>query len=162
MLSGTPTSIPSMVHSYLTSFLFSFGFKELSAKMSSSFGTSFLPSAENIRNYIIIDLNRRDHLRNIFLISPWKHMLWYSLEVPCWGTSNEYTQHMFSWRNKKRYSLEVPRWGTSNHEYTQHMFSRRNKKNINNVKSKKKKKKKYTHKKKLEMCPHLKNLNAYF
>ena len=25
----------------------------------------------------------------------------YSLEVPHWGTSNEYPQHMFSWRNKK-------------------------------------------------------------
>ena len=28
-------------------------------------------------------------------------MLWYSLEVPHLGTSNEYTQHMFSWRNMK-------------------------------------------------------------
>ena len=28
-------------------------------------------------------------------------MLWYSLEAPCWGTSDEYSQHMFSWRNKK-------------------------------------------------------------
>ena len=26
---------------------------------------------------------------------------WYSLEVPHWGTSNEYPQHMFSWRNRK-------------------------------------------------------------
>ena len=62
---------------------------------------------------------------NIFLISPWKHMLWllirsawqyfsylstktccgYSLEVPCQGTSNEYPQHMFSWRNKKNISI---------------------------------------------------------
>ena len=25
---------------------------------------------------------------------------WYSLEVPCLGTSNEYQQHMFMWRNK--------------------------------------------------------------
>ena len=25
----------------------------------------------------------------------------YSLEAPCWGTSNEYPQHMFSSRNKK-------------------------------------------------------------
>ena len=33
---------------------------------------------------------------NIFLISPQKHMLWYSLEVPHRGTSNEYPQHMFS------------------------------------------------------------------
>ena len=36
-----------------------------------------------------------------FLISPLKHMLWYSLEVPYRGTSNEYPQCMFSWRNKK-------------------------------------------------------------
>ena len=28
-------------------------------------------------------------------------MLWYSLEVPQWGASNEYLQHMFSSRNKK-------------------------------------------------------------
>ena len=26
-------------------------------------------------------------------------MLWYSLERPCRGASNEYPQHMFSWRN---------------------------------------------------------------
>ena len=38
---------------------------------------------------------------NIFLISPQKHMLWYSLEAPHRGASNEYPQHMFSWRNKK-------------------------------------------------------------
>ena len=25
----------------------------------------------------------------------------YSLEVTCWGASNEYPQHMFSWRHKK-------------------------------------------------------------
>ena len=25
----------------------------------------------------------------------------YSFEVPQWGTSNEYSHHMFSWRNKK-------------------------------------------------------------
>ena len=38
---------------------------------------------------------------DIFLISPQKHMLWYSLEAPCRGASNEYPQHMFLWRNKK-------------------------------------------------------------
>ena len=36
-----------------------------------------------------------------FLISQQKHMLWFSLEAPCRGTSNEYPQHMFSWKNKK-------------------------------------------------------------
>ena len=39
----------------------------------------------------IFKLKRSD----IFLISPQKHMLWYSLEVPHRGTSNEYPQHMF-------------------------------------------------------------------
>ena len=29
----------------------------------------------------------------------------YSLEVPQWGTSNEYPQHMFSWRNKKKINI---------------------------------------------------------
>ena len=29
----------------------------------------------------------------------------YSLEVPHWGTSNEYLQHMFSWKNKKNIYL---------------------------------------------------------
>ena len=38
---------------------------------------------------------------NIFLNFLQKHRLWYSLEVPQWGTSNEYQQHMFCWRNKK-------------------------------------------------------------
>ena len=28
-------------------------------------------------------------------------MLWYSLEVPHCGTSNEYPQYMFTWRNTK-------------------------------------------------------------
>ena len=28
-------------------------------------------------------------------------MLWYSLEAPRRGASNEYPQHMFLWRNKK-------------------------------------------------------------
>ena len=30
-------------------------------------------------------------------------MLWYTLEVPQGGTSNEYPQHMFLWRNYKKY-----------------------------------------------------------
>ena len=32
-------------------------------------------------------------------------MLWYSLEVPHGGASNEYPQHMFSWRNKKNIGI---------------------------------------------------------
>ena len=31
----------------------------------------------------------------IFLISAQKHRLWYSLELPHWGSSNEYPQSMF-------------------------------------------------------------------
>ena len=38
---------------------------------------------------------------DIFLIFPHKHMVWYSLEMPHWGTSNEYPQHMFPCKNKK-------------------------------------------------------------
>ena len=38
---------------------------------------------------------------NSSLISRRKHMLWYSLEAPHRGASNEYPQHMFSSRNKK-------------------------------------------------------------
>ena len=34
----------------------------------------------------------------IFLIFLRKHMLWYSLEAPRYGASNECTKHMFSWR----------------------------------------------------------------
>ena len=43
-----------------------------------------------------------------FLISPWKHMVWFSLEAPPWGTSNDYPQHMFSWRNKKKITWIPP------------------------------------------------------
>ena len=32
----------------------------------------------------------------------------YSLEVPRWGTSNEYPQHIFLYRNKKRLFLILP------------------------------------------------------
>ena len=42
---------------------------------------------------------------DIFLISPRKHMLWYSLEAPWQGTSNEYLQYMFSSINKKNIYL---------------------------------------------------------
>ena len=34
----------------------------------------------------------------IFLISQGKHMLWYSLEVPQRGTSNEYHNIRFLWK----------------------------------------------------------------
>ena len=32
-------------------------------------------------------------------------MLWYSLEAPEWGASNEYPQHMFLWTNKKNINI---------------------------------------------------------
>ena len=34
-------------------------------------------------------------------------MLWYSLEAPQWGTSDEYLQHMFLRRNKKNIYLDT-------------------------------------------------------
>ena len=46
---------------------------------------------------------------DIFLISPQKkHMLWYSLEVPQQGASDEYPQRRFSWRDKKNIFLILP------------------------------------------------------
>ena len=36
-----------------------------------------------------------------FLTSARKHILWFSLEAPRRGASNEYLQHMFPCRNKK-------------------------------------------------------------
>ena len=41
-----------------------------------------------------------------------KNMLWYSLEAPGWGASNEYPQYMFSRRNKKNIIL-IPSLGWS-------------------------------------------------
>ena len=56
--------------------------------------------------------DKRMYGGNIFLISPWKHMLWVliTLEVPCQGTSNEYHNicfcedirkilSIFAWKN---------------------------------------------------------------
>ena len=40
-----------------------------------------------------------------FSYFPTKHMLWYSLEAPRWGASNEYPQHMFLSGNKKTINL---------------------------------------------------------
>ena len=36
-----------------------------------------------------------------FLFLYWNICCGYSLEVPQWGTFNEYPQHIFLWRNKK-------------------------------------------------------------
>ena len=46
-------------------------------------------------------LDKDGYQVNSYLISGRKHMLWYSLEAPRRGASNEYPQHMFSSRNKK-------------------------------------------------------------
>ena len=43
----------------------------------------------------------------MFLISPRKHTLWYSLEAPWKGTSNEYP-HLFSRNKKKKYYVATP------------------------------------------------------
>ena len=39
--------------------------------------------------------------KELNLTSPWKHILWYSLEVPQWGTSNEYQNAL--WEKKISY-----------------------------------------------------------
>ena len=51
---------------------------------------------------IFIVPDRWGYPQNSFLISP-QNMLWYSLEAPRLGASNEYPQYMFSWRNKKKH-----------------------------------------------------------
>ena len=55
--------------------------------------------------YMLIATDKREYPHIFFLISPRKHILWYSLEAPQRGASNEYPQHMFSWRNKKDISI---------------------------------------------------------
>ena len=49
----------------------------------------------------IAGLDKSGYQVNIFHIFPLKHMLWYSIEAPHGGASNEYPQHMFSWRKKE-------------------------------------------------------------
>ena len=50
--------------------------------------------------YLQIRYSFQSKSTDIFLISPRKHVLWYSLEEPLWGTSNEF-HNTFSWRTKK-------------------------------------------------------------
>ena len=61
------------------------------------------PQIRGYPEHMFIGLDKSGYQVHIFLISPRKHMLWYSLEMPRRGASNEYPQHMFSWRNKKKY-----------------------------------------------------------
>ena len=37
-------------------------------------------------------------------------MLWYSLDFPRRGDSNEYPQHIFLWRNKQNYPLIITKY----------------------------------------------------
>ena len=77
-----------------------------------------MTSNVNIRSHVVhhikcnriifskyIATDKRGYPHNIFLISRRIHKLWYSLEAPCRGTSNEYPQHMFLLRNKKDISI---------------------------------------------------------
>ena len=45
---------------------------------------------------------------DIFAISPEKHILWYSLEVPRRGASNEYPKHTFLVEKKENTRLTPP------------------------------------------------------
>ena len=64
---------------------------------------------------------------DLFLISSRKHMLWYSLEAPRRGASNEYPQHMFLWRNKKKISWYIPLiWSYEHLIYSRHSDRKKN------------------------------------
>ena len=55
-------------------------------------------------NSLLVIPDKRGYPQIIFLISPWKHMLWVLIRSAWWGTSNEYPQLMFICRNKKKIS----------------------------------------------------------
>ena len=74
-------------------------------KRSMSTWTWWMQTDSRKSSQAVIATDKRGYPHNIFLISPQKHMLWYSLEAPQWSASNEYPQHMFSWRNKKDISI---------------------------------------------------------
>ena len=59
---------------------------------------------------------------DIFLISPWKRMLWYSSEAPHWGSSDEY--HNICFHGKIRYIfLDTPViWSTVVHNVELHFL----------------------------------------
>ena len=44
---------------------------------------------------------------DFFLISPQKYILWHSLEMPYWGTSNEYSKHVFMEKYEKCYLVSL-------------------------------------------------------
>ena len=58
----------------------------------------------NLGIYSLLQINKTG-IQIIFFLFLHEHICCgYSLEVPPWGTSNEYHHHMFSWRNKKNIS----------------------------------------------------------
>ena len=71
---------------------------EIEKIISELYHQILLPNKYSGVSFIATD--KRGYSHNSFLISLQKHMLWYSLEAPRRGASNEYPQHMFSWRNK--------------------------------------------------------------
>ena len=52
-------------------------------------------------------LQLRSIQNTFFLISQWKHILWYSLEVPQWGASNEYHNICFCGEIRKNILIFV-------------------------------------------------------
>ena len=72
----------------------------------------YIESAKTVNE---MTLNELVKLKMLWTTGPWyfsnsstKNMLWYSLEVPRWGASNEYQQHIFSLGNKKNI-MQIPR-----------------------------------------------------
>ena len=57
--------------------------------------------------WFIIFLDKRGIQINIFLFLQENICYGYSLEVPQWGTSNEYPQHMFFWKSKEKNSNTI-------------------------------------------------------
>ena len=58
-----------------------------------------------------ISLDKRGIKLNIFLIYPYKHILWVLIRSAHQGTSNEYPQHMFFYREirKKKNNILEPK-----------------------------------------------------
>ena len=55
----------------------------------------------NMLHQVSAQLQIRRYPENIFLIPSQNLCYMYLLEVPQWGTSNEYLNNMITWRNKK-------------------------------------------------------------
>ena len=98
------------IHLFFYIFFWENKTRESSAEQRNQMKCRLLYSENNNNNNnnnktMPIATDKRGYPHHIFLISPPKHMLWYSLEAPRWGASNEYPQHMFSRRNKKDISI---------------------------------------------------------